>query len=92
MDNRERVLRVPLSRIRPCPFQPRKDFAPEALKELADSIREQGIVQPLIDAWAADEGPIPTYPSGSQGPAAADELIERSGRSWRPVDLPPELR
>lgn len=48
VDNRERVLRVPPSRIRPCPFQPRKDFAPEALKELADSIREQGIVQPLI--------------------------------------------
>lgn len=44
----EQVLRVPLNRIRPCPFQPRKDFAPEALKELADSIREQGIVQPLI--------------------------------------------
>jgi ParB family chromosome partitioning protein len=48
VDNLERVLRVPLTRIRPCPFQPRKDFAPEALKELADSIREQGIVQPLI--------------------------------------------
>src|SRR5512145_1779112 len=47
-DNREHVQRVPLTRIRPCPFQPRKDFAPEALKELADSIREQGIVQPLI--------------------------------------------
>lgn len=47
-DNREQVLRVALARIRPCPFQPRKDFAPEALKELADSIREQGIVQPLI--------------------------------------------
>jgi ParB family transcriptional regulator, chromosome partitioning protein len=46
--NREQVLRVALARIRPCPFQPRKDFAPEALKELADSIREQGIVQPLI--------------------------------------------
>jgi glucose-6-phosphate 1-dehydrogenase len=49
-------------------------------------------VQPLIDAWAADRGPISTYPSGSQGPAAADALIERSGRAWRPVDLPPELR
>ncbi|MFN3409962.1 MAG: ParB/RepB/Spo0J family partition protein [Limisphaerales bacterium] len=46
--HREAVLRVPLARIRPCPFQPRKDFAPEALRELADSIREQGIVQPLI--------------------------------------------
>jgi len=50
----ERVLRVPLTRIRPCPFQPRKDFAPEALQELADSIREQGIVQPLIVREQAD--------------------------------------
>lgn len=48
MDNRERVQRVVLDRIRPCPFQPRKQFAPEALQELADSIKEQGIIQPLI--------------------------------------------
>lgn len=47
-DARERVQRVPLGRIRPCPFQPRKDFTPEALRELADSIKEQGIVQPMI--------------------------------------------
>jgi ParB family chromosome partitioning protein len=47
-DVRERVQRVPLSRVQPCPFQPRKDFSPEALRELADSIKEQGIVQPLI--------------------------------------------
>jgi ParB family transcriptional regulator, chromosome partitioning protein len=47
-DIRERVQRVPLGRIRPCPFQPRKDFPPETLRELADSIQEQGIVQPLI--------------------------------------------
>jgi ParB family chromosome partitioning protein len=45
---REHVQRVPLGRIRPGSLQPRKDFAPEALRELADSIREQGIVQPLI--------------------------------------------
>jgi len=48
IDPRERVQRVALGRIRPCPFQPRKDFTPDALRELADSIREQGIVQPLI--------------------------------------------
>jgi ParB family chromosome partitioning protein len=48
LDPRERVQRVPLDRIRPCPLQPRKDFSAEALRELADSIREQGIVQPLI--------------------------------------------
>ena len=47
-DTRERVQRVALSRIRPSPFQPRKDFTDEALRELADSIKEQGVVQPLI--------------------------------------------
>jgi ParB family chromosome partitioning protein len=47
-DDRERVQRVPLNRIQPCSFQPRKDFSQEALRELADSIKEQGIVQPLI--------------------------------------------
>lgn len=47
-DSRERVQHVPLERVVPCPFQPRKDFSPETLRELADSIREQGIVQPLI--------------------------------------------
>jgi len=47
-EGQERVQRVALDRIRPTPFQPRKDFPEEALRELADSIREQGIVQPLI--------------------------------------------
>jgi ParB family chromosome partitioning protein len=47
-DNRERVLRVPLNKIRASALQPRKEFSAEALQELADSIREQGIVQPLI--------------------------------------------
>ena len=45
---RERVQRVPVSQVRACAFQPRKDFAPESLQELANSIKEQGIVQPLI--------------------------------------------
>jgi ParB family chromosome partitioning protein len=44
----ETVQWVPVGGVRPCPSQPRKDFAPEALRELADSIKEQGIVQPLI--------------------------------------------
>src|SRR5450432_4212381 len=53
-DNRERVLRVPLNRIRPSALQPRKQFSEESLRELADSIREQGIVQPLITREADD--------------------------------------
>jgi len=47
-DDGDRVQRVALDRIRPSALQPRKEFAAEALQELADSIREQGIVQPLI--------------------------------------------
>lgn len=42
------VRKVAIDRIRPCPFQPRKDFTPDALQELADSIQSQGILQPLI--------------------------------------------
>jgi ParB family chromosome partitioning protein len=48
IDGRDRVQKVALDRVHPCPFQPRKDFSPESLRELADSIKEQGIVQPLI--------------------------------------------
>jgi ParB family chromosome partitioning protein len=47
-DTRDLVRRIPLERIRPSSLQPRKDFPVESLQELADSIREQGIVQPLI--------------------------------------------
>ena len=42
------VQHVALARVHPSPLQPRKDFSAEALQELAASIREQGIVQPLI--------------------------------------------
>ncbi len=38
---------VPLSAIKPNPNQPRRDFDEEALQELADSIKEIGIIQPI---------------------------------------------
>jgi len=47
-DTRERVERVKLDRIRPSALQPRKEFAPDALQDLANSIREQGVIQPLL--------------------------------------------
>ncbi|MBE7503957.1 MAG: ParB/RepB/Spo0J family partition protein [Verrucomicrobiales bacterium] len=47
-DAGERVQRVAVNRLRPSPFQPRQEFTNTALRELADSIREQGVVQPLI--------------------------------------------
>ncbi len=48
VDSRERVLRVAIKQVQPCSFQPRKDFSEDSLRELADSIKEQGIIQPLI--------------------------------------------
>ena len=42
-----RVVFLPVKNIRPNPSQPRKVFQPEALDELADSIRRHGILQPL---------------------------------------------
>lgn len=42
------VRKVPLDRVVPSPLQPRRDFTEESLRELADSIREQGIIQPLV--------------------------------------------
>lgn len=40
--------RVSLDQIVPSPLQPRKHFVPEQLTELMESIREHGIIQPLI--------------------------------------------
>ena len=40
--------KVPLGDVIPSPLQPRKEFAPEQLSELMESIREHGIIQPLI--------------------------------------------
>lgn len=42
------VNRVTLDQIVPSPLQPRKEFQPEMLTELMESIREHGIIQPLI--------------------------------------------
>src|SRR5438034_153528 len=44
----ERVHQVNLANIVPSALQPRKDFGAEALQELIDSIRQHGIIQPLI--------------------------------------------
>lgn len=38
----------PIEKIRPNRNQPRKHFSPEKLEELAASIREQGVIQPLV--------------------------------------------
>jgi ParB family chromosome partitioning protein len=47
-DSGERIHQLDLTSISASPMQPRKEFEHEALQELVDSIREHGIIQPLI--------------------------------------------
>ena len=49
MENSEEKssLYLPISQVESCAGQPRKQFGPDALADLADSIREHGIIQPL---------------------------------------------
>lgn len=42
------VLEVEISRISPNPFQPRTEFGKDEIQELADSIREKGLLQPIL--------------------------------------------
>src|SRR5436305_6745451 len=48
VESGERVRQINLASITPSPLQPRKDFGREALQELIDSVRQHGIIQPLI--------------------------------------------
>jgi len=46
---------IPISQIQPNPFQPRKTFNEASIDELARSVREHGIVQPLVVTRAGDK-------------------------------------
>lgn len=51
------VKTIPVASIVPNPFQPRKEFSEEALAELAESIRNQGVLQPILVRTAPDSSP-----------------------------------
>ncbi len=42
------IQEIELAKVVPNPYQPRKQFKQEALQELADSIKEHGVIQPLV--------------------------------------------
>lgn len=44
----EEVLNIKLAEVRANPYQPRKTFNDESIKELAESIKQQGVIQPII--------------------------------------------
>jgi ParB family chromosome partitioning protein len=48
VDGEEKIELIPIDSIRSNPYQPRKNFDEEALQELADSIKENGVLQPII--------------------------------------------
>lgn len=62
---------VPIDRVRPSPLNPRKNFAETELEELASSIREKGLVQPLVVR------PAPSDATGTYYEIVAGE------RRWR---------
>ena len=43
-------------------------------------------VQSILDAWGKGKCHVHTYPAGSNGPEAADALLNRDGRSWRKIN------
>lgn len=47
-DEGERVVQIPVNQIEPSSYQPRRLFDEEKLEELASSIKEHGVVQPIV--------------------------------------------
>src|SRR3954470_2374255 len=83
-DSGEKIHQVRLDSITPSPLQPRKEFEKEALQELIDSIRQHGIIQPLIVRVAT------ATPSGGGPVNGGYELIagERRWRAAKELGLP----
>src|SRR5438094_6063350 len=73
----ERVHQIDLATIVPSALQPRKDFGREALQELIDSIRQHGIIQPLIVRLATASVAAATGQVGARFELIAGE------RRWR---------
>lgn len=67
---------MPIATLKPGRYQPRQTLAEEGLKELADSIREQGVLQPLVVR------PIPVIPGETQ----THEIVAGE-RRWRASEL-----
>ncbi|NGM46933.1 ParB/RepB/Spo0J family partition protein [Rhodobacter sp. SGA-6-6] len=73
--------RLAVEKLRPNPLQPRKDFEPEALQALADSIRQKGVIQPLI-----------VRPAGDMYEIVAGERRWRAAQMAQAHDVPVVIR
>ncbi len=52
---RAEVLYVQLEQVKPSPFQPREDFDPQSMEELTQSIKEKGVIQPVLVRRRGDD-------------------------------------
>lgn len=79
---------LPVARIAPNPFQPRHEFAPEQLAELEESIRQNGLLQPVVvrPATAA------TAAEGAEWELVAGERRWRAVRRLGWTDVPAIVR
>lgn len=76
-----RLRHLPLERIRPGRYQPRLAIRPEALEDLAESIRAQGVVQPIV-----------VRPVGDEFEIIAGERRWRASRMAGKEDIPALIR
>lgn len=53
-DGQEKILQIPITQIKTNKYQPRLDFNQDKLKELIESIKEKGVVQPILVRKSAD--------------------------------------
>ena len=53
-ENKQEVTRIAVDKIVPNPYQPRKDFTEQDIRELADSIENFGVIQPIIVSQIED--------------------------------------
>jgi len=48
VEEREKIVYIPAHEVKPNPYQPRKIFSQEELEELVQSIKEKGVIQPIL--------------------------------------------
>ena len=77
----EELLKVPVDLLQRGKYQPRIDMRPETLQELADSIKAQGVIQPIVVR------PIDGPHGDDQGAGHARYEIIAGERRWRAAQL-----
>lgn len=80
-----------LSEIVPSPLNPRKSFSEDAISELAENIRHQGLLQPITVRPIVDEvidGVFVTHPAGGMSPSHFEIVCgERRYRACKKLDM-----